>query len=60
MLKTLKALALVCVVCSALCVPVMAGDTNGPPAPPPDQSTMSSTSITTSIATTVLLFVVGR
>jgi hypothetical protein len=59
MLKTLKALALVCVVCSALCAPVMAGDTNGPPAPPPDQSTMSSTIITTSIVT-VLLFVVGR
>jgi len=65
MIKSLKALVLVCVLCVASSV-ALAGDTMGPPAPgdtmgppAPEQQSSTTTSVATSVVTTLILLVVG-
>lgn len=56
MFKSLKALALVCVLFVGSSV-ALAGDTNGPPAP---EQSSTTTSVASSVVTTLILLVVGR
>ena len=56
MFKSLKALALVCVLFVGSSV-ALAGDTMGPPAP--EQQSSTTTSVATSVVTTLILLVVG-